>query len=63
MFTGMCVDTSRCSLVCAWTHVDVHWYVCGHMQMFTGMCVDTSRCSLVCVWTQVDVHWYVYGHM
>ena len=51
MFTGMCVDTGRCSLVCVWTHVDV-----------TGMCVDTSRCSLVCVWTQVDVHWYVCGH-
>ena len=62
MFTGMCVDTCRCSLVCVWTQVDVHWYVCGHKYMFTGMCVDTSRCSLVCVWTHVDVHWYVCGH-
>ena len=30
MFTGMCVDMGRCSLVYVWTHVDVHCYVCGH---------------------------------
>ena len=62
MFTGMCVDTGRCSLVCVWACVDVHCYVCKHLWMFTGMCVNTCRCSLVCVWTCVDVHWYVCGH-
>ena len=62
MFTGMCVDMGRCSLVYVWTHVDVHLYVFGHVLMFTVMCVNICGCSLVCVWTHVDVHWYVCGH-
>ena len=49
MFTVMCVDMGRCSLVCVWTRVDVHWYVFGHVLMFTVMCVDICGCSLVCV--------------
>jgi hypothetical protein len=45
-------------VICMYTHMYVHTYVCTHICMYTHMYVHTYVCTHICMYTYECTHMY-----